>query len=186
MQEQITREMTIEEILSSFPQKSQKLAQALTNAGLNCVGCSAATWETLEAGMLGHGFMDEEVDKLLGLLNAILAETVDMTTVTITKRAAEKYLAILKEEGKEGWGIRLSDKPGGCSGFEYVLDFSEKPKESDRIFHSEGLEIHVGENFIERMLGCEIDYTDGLQGAGFKITNPNVKSSCSCGKSQSY
>lgn len=54
--QRISRGMTIEEIFSRFPQKSQRLAQEVTNAGLQCVGCQAATWETLEAGMLGHGF----------------------------------------------------------------------------------------------------------------------------------
>ena len=52
----IHKDMTIEEILTSFPQRSQMLAQEMMNAGLNCVGCGASVWETLEAGMLGHGF----------------------------------------------------------------------------------------------------------------------------------
>ena len=53
MEKIITRDMTIDEVFKKFPSKAQKLAQELTNAGLNCVGCSAATWETLEAGMYG-------------------------------------------------------------------------------------------------------------------------------------
>lgn len=182
----ITRDMTIEEILSSFPQKSQLLAQQLTNAGLSCVGCSASTWETLEAGMLSHGYEEEEIEDLLDDLNSVLEEEFDLTTITMTKRAAEKFREILKEEGKEGWALRLSDRPGGCSGFEYILDFSKQAKEGDFVFSSEGVNIHVGEHFIERLLGCEVDYVDGLQGAGFKVTNPNVRSSCGCGKSQNY
>lgn len=182
----ITREMTIEEIFASFPQKAQKIAQELTNTGLHCVGCQAATWETLEAGMLGHGYAEEEVDELLDRLNAILAEKVDLAKINVTKRAAEKFLQILKDEHKEGYALRFGDKAAGCSGFEYTLDFSKAPTEEDAVFHSNGIDIHINKGAVDRLLGSEIDYVDGLNEAGFKVTNPNVKSSCGCGKSQSY
>jgi iron-sulfur cluster assembly accessory protein len=182
----VSRDMTIEEIFSRFPQKSQKLAQEITNSGLHCVGCQAATWETLEAGMLGHGFAEEEIDALVGRLNAILDEKVDLNAINVTKRAADKFLGILKSEGREGWGLRFGDRAAGCSGFEYVLDYSEKPKEDDQVFTSNGVSIHVNQQMVSRLLGSEIDYVDGLNGSGFKITNPNAKGSCGCGKSQSY
>lgn len=178
--------MTIEEIFSSFPHKSQKLAQEITNTGLNCVGCQAATWETLEAGMLGHGYAENEINGLVDRLNSILDEQIDLNTISMTARAAEKYRQILKEEGKEGWGLRFGDKAAGCSGFEYVLDYSDKAKTDDKIFLSHGVEIHVHSPMVDRLLGSEIDFVDGLNGSGFKITNPNVKGSCGCGKSQSY
>lgn len=182
----ITREMTIEEILSSFPHKSQKIAQEMTNTGLHCVGCGAATWETLEAGMLSHGFSDADVDALVGRLNQILTEQSDLSTISVTKRAAEKYLGILADEGKTGWGLRFADRAAGCSGFEYVLDYSEKPQEDDLVFSSNGVEVHVSKKVVDRLLGAEIDYVDGLNGSGFKISNPNAKGTCGCGKSQSY
>lgn len=182
----ITRDMTIEDIFSKFPQKSQKLAQEMTNRGLHCVGCGAATWETLETGMLSHGFSEEEIDDLVARLNEILSEKIDLNTISMTKKAAQKFIEILKEEGKEGWGLRFGDKAGGCSGFEYVLDYSEKPRSDDQVFPAHGIDIHVNEKAVERLMGCEIDYVDGLNGSGFKISNPNAKGSCSCGKSQSY
>ncbi len=182
----VARDMTIEEIFSSFPHKSQPLSQEITNSGLHCVGCQAATWETLEAGMMGHGFSDEEIDGLVARLNEILAKEVDLSTIAFTKRAADKFRHILAEEGKEGYALRFGDKAAGCSGFEYVLDYSEKAKEDDQIFHSHGIEIHVHKPTAQRLLGCEIDFVDGLNGSGFKITNPNAKGSCGCGKSQSY
>lgn len=178
--------MTIDEILGKHPQKSQRIAQELSNAGLQCVGCQASTWETLEVGMLGHGYGEEEIEKLLQQLNAIIEEETDPSTITMTKRAAEKFKGILSSDKKEGWALRFADKPGGCGGFEYVLDFSEKAQEEDEIFQSHGVEIHVNRKMLGRLLGCEIDYLEGLMGAGFKVTNPNVKGSCSCGNSQSY
>jgi iron-sulfur cluster assembly accessory protein len=182
----ITRDMTIEDIFKRFPNKSQKLAQEITNAGLHCVGCSASTYETVEAGMYGHGMSDSEIDGLVGRLNGILEEKEDLSTITITERAAKKYNQILEEEGKAGWGLRFGEKAAGCSGFEFFLDFSEKPKVGDMILESSGIQIHMHHKLVDRLMGSVIDYVDGLHGAGFKITNPHVKSSCGCGTSHGY
>lgn len=182
----ISKEMTIEEIFSRFPQKSQKLAQEMTNSGLHCVGCGAAVWETLEAGMLSHGFSPEDVDDMVERLNAILAEKSDPSSISLTKRAADKFRGILKEEGKEGWGLRLGFKAAGCSGFEYDLDYSEKAEPEDLVFASHDVEVHVHNADISKLIGSEIDFVDSLNGSGFKISNPNVKGACGCGKSQSY
>ena len=182
----IDRQMTIEDILSMFPYKAQKLSQEITNAGLHCVGCHAATWETLEAGMLSHGMDDAAINKLVGRLNALLDEEIDLSTITITNRAAKKYLEILAEEGKQGWGLRFAEKMAGCNGFEYALDYSEKALDNDTVFESAGIEIHINKNMVSRLLGSEIDFVDGLQGSGFKVSNPNVRSSCGCGTSHGY
>lgn len=179
--------MTIDEILSSHPEKSQKLAATLSASGLQCVGCGAATYETLEAGVLGHGMSLDDLDRILGALNAVLSESGgDPLTISMTEKAAERFKKILKEEGKEGYSLRFGDQPGGCGGYEYVLDFSKEKQEDDEIFESCGIEIHVNKKILHRLLGCQIDYSDGLKTSGFKISNPNVKGSCSCGKSQSY
>src|SRR5574338_610421 len=109
----ITRQMTIQEIFSRFPSKAPKLAQELTKTGLNCVGCSAATWETVESGVLRHGLGEKDIEDLLRRLNAILETESDPTTITLTKSAAEKFIAICKSEGKEGWGLRFDERPAG-------------------------------------------------------------------------
>ncbi len=178
--------MTIDEIFKKFPHKSPKLAQVMTQTGLHCVGCSASTWETLEAGMYGHGKSDEEIETLLVHLNEILEEEEDLSTITITERAAKKYREILAEEGKTGWGVRFGERAAGCSGFEYFLDYSEKAKPGDLVLESQGIEIHLHNKSADRLMGAVIDYVDGLHGAGFKITNPNVKASCGCGNSHGY
>jgi iron-sulfur cluster assembly protein len=182
----IHRQMTIETILSMFPHKAQKLSQEITNAGLHCVGCQAATWETLEAGMYGHGMNDEQINRLVDRLNALLEEETDLSTITITPRAAKKYLEILEDEGKQGWGLRFAERMAGCNGFEYALDYSEKALHTDETFESLGIEIHIDKGMVNRLLGSEIDFIDGLHGSGFKISNPNVRSSCGCGTSHGY
>lgn len=179
--------MVISDILGKFPQKSQKLAQAMTDAGLHCVGCGAATWETLEGGMLGHGMDEKTVEGLVNRLNEILLQEVDLKTITLTKRAAAKFIAIAKEEGMENAPfLRFGDKPGGCSGFEYHLDFEEEASEKDQVFESNGVKVLVAKEAIPRLIGCEIDFLDGLNGSGFKISNPNARGSCACGTSQAY
>lgn len=186
MEQKITKDMTIEEVFTRFPQKSQKLAQEMTNAGLHCVGCSASTWETLEAGLFGHGMTEEDLESMLKKLNHILTEEEDLSTVTLTEKAAKKYKQILDEEGKTGWGLRFGERAAGCSGFEYFLDYAEKAKPGDLVLESQGVQIYIQSKSADRLLGCVIDYVDGLQGAGFKISNPHVKSSCGCGSSHGY
>ena len=178
--------MTIEQILGMFPYKAQRLSQEITNAGLHCVGCHAAVWETLEGGMLGHGKSEEEIDELVRRLNALLDEKIDLTTITITARGAAKFIEILSLEEKQGWGLRFSEEMAGCNGFEYILDFSEKSDQDDEVFVSHGIEIHVKKKVLPRLIGSEIDYVEGLRGSGFKISNPNVGSSCGCGSSHNY
>jgi iron-sulfur cluster assembly accessory protein len=185
--QRVSREMTIKNILSLFPNKAERLAHEITRAGLHCVGCHAAVWETLEAGMLGHGMGEEQIERLVERLNALLDEESDPETISLTPLAAQKYREILQEEGKPGWGIRFEERMAGCSGFEYVLDFSEKAGEEDEVFVSEDIEIHIHKNNVPRLKGCRIDYIDdGLNGSGFKIDNPNVVSACGCGSSHNY
>lgn len=187
LEEKIHKDLTIQEIFTRFPQKAQRLAQIMTDLGLHCVGCSASTWETLEAGVLGHGMTEHTLNTLIEKLNSVLEEEpVPSDSVTLTERAALKYLQILEQENKQGWGIRFTEKLSGCNGYEFVLDFSEKAEEDDLIIESQGIEIHFKSEQKERLLGSEIDYIDSLNNGGFKVSNPNVKSSCSCGSSHGY
>jgi iron-sulfur cluster assembly accessory protein len=184
--QKIDREMTIEQMLSTFPGKAQKLAHELSRMGLQCVGCNASTWETIEGGVLGHGFQEKDVQKLLERLNKILEEEIDPDAITLTPAAAEKYREILEEEGKQGYGLRLTEKLAGCSGYEYVLDFAEKALDADLTYISQGINVYIRKEQKGRLIGSEIHYKDGLQDAGFIVTNPNVRSSCGCGSSHGY
>ena len=185
-QARIHRNMTISDIFSLFPHKSQKLAQEITNAGLHCVGCHASTWETLEAGMMGHGKSEQEIERLEKRLNQILDEEAPANTITLTPKAATQFLKILEEEQKLGWGLRFGERAAGCSGFEFYLDFSEKNNEDDIVIESHGVQIHIQQESLSRLMGSVIDFVEGLNGSGFKISNPNVRTSCGCGNSHNY
>ena len=101
----------------------------------------------------------------------------------ITSTAAAKVNEIRDAEGIEGtMALRLRVVGGGCAGFSYDLYFDE-PAEVDRQFETAGVKCVVDEMSLMYLVGTEIDYVEGLQGAGFKFNNPNVKSTCGCGSS---
>ena len=101
----------------------------------------------------------------------------------ITPGAASKVNEIRQAEGIEtNMALRLRVVGGGCAGFSYDLYFDE-PAEVDRQFEVAGVRCVVDEMSLMYLVGTEIDYVEGLQGAGFKFQNPNVKSTCGCGSS---
>ena len=101
----------------------------------------------------------------------------------ITPVAALKVNEIRDAEGIEAnMALRVRVVGGGCAGFSYDLYFDE-PAEVDRQFEVAGVRCIVDEMSLMYLVGTEIDYVEGLQGAGFKFQNPNVKSTCGCGSS---
>ena len=103
--------------------------------------------------------------------------------VLLSDKAAEKITEIRGEENIEDtYALRLKVQGGGCSGFSYDLYF-DQPQETDRSFDVKGVKLICDEMSLMYLVGTEIDYVEGLQGAGFKFNNPNVKSTCGCGSS---
>jgi iron-sulfur cluster assembly accessory protein len=121
---------------------------------------------------------------------ATVSETHDPTVpegpesmLRITPVAAAKVNEIREAEGIEtNMALRLRVVGGGCAGFSYDLYFDE-PAEVDRAFEVQGVKCIVDEMSLMYLVGTEVDYVEGLQGAGFKFQNPNVKSTCGCGSS---
>ena len=103
--------------------------------------------------------------------------------ITLTEIAANKVKEIAKAEGLEGQGLRLQVKGGGCSGFQYDLYFDEKATDMDQVLESNGVQLFVDPLSLQYLENTEIDYVEGLHGAGFKFGNPNVKGTCGCGSS---
>lgn len=103
--------------------------------------------------------------------------------VSLSDKAAEKVKEIRGEENiEESYALRLKVQGGGCSGFSYDLYF-DQPQEGDRPLEIKGVKLICDEMSLMYLLGTEIDYVEGLHGAGFKFNNPNVKSTCGCGSS---
>lgn len=186
--QQITKDMTMGEIIEKYPSASE----VMLSYGLHCVGCHVNPYESLENGALGHGMSDEEINSMLQELNDLVKthgekkeETVELknASLNLTKFAADKILEIMKGQSKAGYGLRVGVARGGCSGKTYIMDFEQNPAEDDFIFEENGVRMFVDPKSMEFLNGTNIDYTEGLQGSGFKLDNPNTTGSCGCGKS---
>ena len=104
--------------------------------------------------------------------------------ITITDKGAEKVREFLEAQpsGVAMGGLRVGVRGGGCSGFQYQLAFDEQ-RADDVVFESHGLRLLVDGESLPFVRGSEIDYEESLQGAGFKVNNPNVVAACGCGSS---
>ena len=89
----------------------------------------------------------------------------------------------MKENNKEGSGLRVELVPGGCSGFQYGLELDDSTTDLDFVFEEKGVKIIVTKENMNFLKGAKLDYVDSLQGGGFKISNPNAHDSCGCGQS---
>ena len=103
--------------------------------------------------------------------------------ISLTAKAAEKIGELLGgQEDSEGQALRVAVRGGGCSGFQYALAF-DRPKEDDHVFEVDGVGVVVDKVSMQFVFGSEVDYVEGLQGAGFQVNNPNVVAACGCGSS---
>jgi iron-sulfur cluster assembly accessory protein len=103
--------------------------------------------------------------------------------LTLTDKAVEMVKDAMQREGLAGYGIRIGVMGGGCSGFQYSMDFENEPKDGDVTLEQGGIRLFVDAMSSMYLQGVTVDYVVGLQGAGFKFNNPNAKSTCGCGSS---
>jgi len=105
-----------------------------------------------------------------------------LPAVTLTESAAQHIAEIIGQSNPEGKGLRIYIETGGCSGMSYAMEISaRKPNDEEFTYH--GVKLFVEDRGLVYLAGSVIDYRDGLTGAGFRITNPNAKQTCGCGKS---
>jgi iron-sulfur cluster assembly protein/iron-sulfur cluster insertion protein len=103
--------------------------------------------------------------------------------ITLTPPAVDKARELLATE-EDAVALRVGVRPGGCSGFSYEMFFDSKVDElEDFVKDYDGVKVAVDRQSAEMLQGAEVDFVDGLQGAGFKISNPNASRSCGCGSS---
>ncbi|HVS02866.1 MAG TPA: iron-sulfur cluster assembly accessory protein [Thermoanaerobaculia bacterium] len=104
--------------------------------------------------------------------------------VTITRKAVQMVKLTRQEEGlDESRGLRVAVVGGGCSGFQYALDFTDEARSNDFVYEVDGLTLYVDAVSARYLAGTEIDYVMGAAGAGFKFHNPRAVGSCGCGSS---
>jgi iron-sulfur cluster assembly protein len=109
--------------------------------------------------------------------------TTEVQPITLTDNAAAKIKELLAENpNADEQALRVAVRGGGCSGFQYALAF-DKRKDEDLVFERDGVNVVVDKTSMQFVFGSEVDYVDGLQGAGFAVNNPNVVAACGCGSS---
>jgi iron-sulfur cluster assembly accessory protein len=103
--------------------------------------------------------------------------------VTLSENAARKVADLLAQEGNEELALRVAVRAGGCSGYSYEMFFDSEITPEDIVGQQNGVKVVVDKESAELVKGSTLDYTDGLQDAGFHMSNPNASRTCGCGSS---
>lgn len=105
--------------------------------------------------------------------------------IQVSEKAKKKAIELMTEDGYDASTdyIRVGVKSGGCSGLSYELSFDKKEQESDKVFESNDVRIIVDKKSFLYLVGTTLDYSGGLNGAGFTFKNPNANRTCGCGES---
>jgi len=103
--------------------------------------------------------------------------------ITLTEKASTKVSELIEAEGENGLALRVAVRPGGCSGFSYEMYFDTDIVEGDTKETFGDVQVVVDASSAMLLDGATLDYSDGLQQAGFSIDNPNAQRSCGCGQS---
>lgn len=100
-----------------------------------------------------------------------------------TDKAAQRLSKLLKDEDNKDLKLRVYITGGGCSGFQYGFTFDDKKAPDDFVIEKQGVSLIVDPMSLQYLVGGSIDYTEGLEGSRFIVTNPNAKTTCGCGSS---
>ena len=107
----------------------------------------------------------------------------DERLIKVLPNAARRVSSLLTRQGRPGGVLRVAVVGGGCSGLQYKMDLQDAPANRDILVESSGIRVVVDPKSALYVTGSELDFSDVLQGGGFKVTNPNAATSCSCGES---
>lgn len=107
----------------------------------------------------------------------------DERVIRVTQDAADKVQSLLNRQGRPEGVLRIAVIGGGCSGLQYKIDLQDEPAARDILVETRGVKVVIDPKSALYVSGSELDYVDALQGAGFKVNNPNATSTCACGES---
>ncbi|MEE4659840.1 MAG: iron-sulfur cluster insertion protein ErpA [Halieaceae bacterium] len=110
-------------------------------------------------------------------------ETFIPNSLQLTNRAVAKVRELIDEEGNDALKLRVYITGGGCSGFQYGFSFEEDMAEDDTAVQREGVTLLVDPMSYQYLVGAEVDYQEGFEGARFVVNNPNAATTCGCGAS---
>jgi len=116
------------------------------------------------------------------------AQTGEQPKLIVTPGAAEVMREQLRKRGTPDAAIRFGIRGGGCTGYSYVFEFSDKPpRKNDHVIEAEfGVRVYVDPKSMILVEGTTVHFEKGMRGHGFQFSNPNVKNDCGCGESISF
>jgi iron-sulfur cluster assembly protein len=105
--------------------------------------------------------------------------------IKVSELAKKKVIELMADEGFNVSSdfVRVGVKSGGCSGLSYDLKFDNEQKEEDKVFEDNDVKIIVDKKSFLYLIGTTLEYSGGLNGAGFVFNNPNANRTCGCGES---
>ncbi|MBU2885359.1 iron-sulfur cluster insertion protein ErpA [Gilvimarinus agarilyticus] len=103
--------------------------------------------------------------------------------IYVSAQAVAKVKSLIEEEGNDELKLRVYVTGGGCSGFQYGFTFDDTTAEDDTVVEKDGVKVVVDAMSYPYLVGANVDYSEGLQGAKFVVTNPNAATTCGCGAS---
>ncbi len=182
----IEKTMIIGEIVSMFPEA----AEVIQGYGVHCVGCHANAYETLEQGILGHGFSEDELQDLVDELNEYIQDInanggdpnklppeADQFKIHLTPAAINQIKSVIKKDKKDGVPLKVTIQViAGV--YKYGINFLEGEKsEFDKIFEYENgtVLLAADKRDYKKFRDLEIDFVKEEDRAGFKMNNPNQK-----------
>jgi iron-sulfur cluster assembly protein/iron-sulfur cluster insertion protein len=116
-------------------------------------------------------------------MSSMFSVTDSRTVFNLTDAAAGKVKELLEAEGDPALALRVAVRPGGCSGYSYEMFFDADVADDDIVREFGTVKVIVDSASADLLKGSTLDYSDGLQGAGFHVTNPNAARTCGCGSS---
>ncbi|MEK6950483.1 MAG: iron-sulfur cluster assembly accessory protein [Nanoarchaeota archaeon] len=189
----ITPDTLIGEVIEQYPE----VIETLLSYGVHCLGCHVSPYESIGDGFRGHGMEEAEIQEAITKLNEVIQKSGsrnqekvgekdeemirETATIIVTDNAAAKIKEALTQNNKKA--LRISVKPGGCSGFTYALDVDDQAHADDLILVDKGVQLFINQASLSKLNGATVDYVESLQASGFKISNPQFQHNCGCGKS---
>jgi iron-sulfur cluster assembly protein/iron-sulfur cluster insertion protein len=116
-------------------------------------------------------------------MSSLFSVTDSRAVFNLTDSAAAKVKDLLVAENDPDLVLRVAVRPGGCSGYSYEMFFDSDVSDEDTISEFGGIKVAIDPASAPLLGGATLDYKDGLQGAGFHVSNPNASRSCGCGQS---
>jgi iron-sulfur cluster assembly accessory protein len=112
-----------------------------------------------------------------------IAETFNPSSINLSTRAIQKVRDLVAEEENDQLKLRVFITGGGCSGFQYGFTFDELSADDDTALEEDGVTLLVDPMSLQYLAGSVVDYTEGLEGSRFVVSNPNATATCGCGSS---